>query len=369
MLQPMEWWTFDTFLRLRPAEPTDPYMLIVGIDESDISTIGTYPFPDAQLATLIEKLQTYQPRAIGLDIFRDLPVEPGHQQLVNLFQFSPNIIGIEKALPDARGKTIQPPPSLPAAQVGFIDLILDSDSALRRALVGTPTQSGDYKFSLPLLLAERYLLQEGFVLENGVQDTAAMRFGTTEFVRFHSNSGGYINADARGNQVLINYRSGKVPFHIVTFNQVMQGNVPKNWIHDHIVLIGMTATSVGDLKQTNAVNNSIFGSLGSIYGVEAHAHITSQMIHAVLQGRPWLTSWADSWEYIWIIGWGIVGISLGRFFMEPLKILLGLGFASLLLLEISFNALTVGCWVPIVPAFLVLLFNSAGLTASLFYRY
>ncbi|GAB4380386.1 MAG: hypothetical protein Kow00121_36530 [Elainellaceae cyanobacterium] len=365
-LQPLELWAFDSFLRLRPGEPVDEYIFIVGIDESDIASVGTYPVPDAQLASLIEKLQTYQPRVIGLDIFRDIPVEPGHQQLKQVFQTSENLIGIEQAVSEQKGYIIQPPPSLPPTQVGFADLVLDADSALRRALIGSPIEAGGYKFSLPLLLVERYLLEKELFLENGVQDQAAIRFGKTEFVRFRANSGGYVNADGNGNQFLINYRSGKTPFHQATLTEVMQGSVPSEWIRDRIVLIGMTATSAGDLIRTNAVDNANFGR---IYGVEAQAHITSQMIHSVLQGRPWLHAWSDLWEYGWVIGWGILGISLGRFFVSPFKLLSGLGVVGLLLVGISFAALMAGWWLPVVPAFLVLLFNSTGLTASLFYRH
>lgn len=364
-LQPAEWWALDHFLRVRPEEPIDKRILIVGIDEEDIHAIGTYPIPDAQLVQLIQKLQTYQPKAIGLDIIRDLPVEPGHQQLTQLFQTSKNIIGIETAVPDARGKLIQPPPNLPSTQVGFADLVRDSDGAVRRALIGTLAEE-DYKFSLPLLLTESYLADEGLVLENGSRDPDAMRFGTSEFDRFHPNSGSYVNADAGGNQFLINFRSSATPFRVVSLSEVIQSEIPDDWIRNRIILIGMMASSAGDLRRTNSIQ---YGDAGFIYGVELHAHITSQMLSTVLDKRPWLRVWDDGWDYVWILGWGILGISLGRFFITPLKILLGLGLASFILLTVCFYVFTLGWWLPIVPAWLVLILNGAGLTASLFYRY
>lgn len=359
LLQPLEWLTLGYLMRLRPAEPIDERILIVGINEDDIQAVGTYPIPDAEIAELIEALQAHQPRVIGLDIIRDQPVQPGYDQLNQVFQRYSNIVAIEQAIPDEMGKPIQPPPNLPPEQIGFADLVLDQDDVLRRALVGTPTDAG-YKFSLPLLLTERYLNQEGLVLENGIRDPEAMRFGNTELTRVHPNAGGYVDADTRGNQFLVNYRSGDEPFHMVSLSDVIHGNVPAEWIRDRIVLIGMTAISVGDSKRT---------TIGTMYGVTAHAHISSQMLNSVLQNRPWFHVWADEWEYVWIIGWGIVGISLARFLMAPLKILLSLGLASLLLIGISYTALLGGWWLPMVPALLGLVLNSAGLTASLFYRY
>ena len=40
--------------------------------------------------------QEYQPRAIGLDIVRDHPVELGHQELTAVFEKSKNLFVVEK---------------------------------------------------------------------------------------------------------------------------------------------------------------------------------------------------------------------------------------------------------------------------------
>jgi nitrate/nitrite-specific signal transduction histidine kinase len=95
----------------------------------------------------------------------------------------------------------------------------------------------------------------------------------------------------------------------------------------------------------------------------------SQIISAVLDGRPLLQVWSDGWEYLWIFAWGVFGISLGRLFQSPLKILVGLGMASIGLTGICYFGLILGWWIPLVPAILPLVFNGAGLTAGLFYRH
>ncbi|NEP29646.1 CHASE2 domain-containing protein, partial [Moorena sp. SIO3I6] len=127
VLESLEWIALDSFLRWRPEESIDKRILIVGINEQDIQGIGTYPIPDRDLASLLRKLATYNPRAIGIDIVRDLPVEPGYTDLVAAFQAINTVIGIEKALPDQDGNTINPPPTLPPEQVGFADVIPDAD--------------------------------------------------------------------------------------------------------------------------------------------------------------------------------------------------------------------------------------------------
>lgn len=96
-LQGLECVTLDSFLHLRPPEAIDNRVVIIGIDETDIRQLGTYPVPDRDLAKLLRTLQQYQPSVIGLDIVRDIPVEPGHQDLVAAFRDVPNLIAVEKS--------------------------------------------------------------------------------------------------------------------------------------------------------------------------------------------------------------------------------------------------------------------------------
>lgn len=358
LLQSLEWSTFDTLLRLRLAEPVDERILIIGINEADIRRIGAYPIPDQELAILLRRLQTYNPRAIGLDLFRDLPTEPGYVELVATFKASKNLIAIEKVLPDR----VSPPLVLPPEQIGFSDTIVDADGKVRRNLLGTPTAEG-YKFSLALRLAEKYLSAQGITLENGIRDHHAMRFGATELPRFFPNSGGYVRADAGGVQVLLNFRSSRERFRTLSLTDIKIGNFDPSWIRDRIVLIGINSPGV-DQKNTSAIATA---NSGLIYGVEYHAHAISQIISAVLDQRPLIKTWADGWEYVWIISWGILGISLSRLTQSPWKNLLSVGLACIGLAVCSIILLGWGWWVPVAPALLVLALNGVGLTA--FYQY
>ena len=94
LLQGLEWKMLDTLLRWRPAEATDERVLIVGINEEDIQRLGTYPVPDGVLADTLKALNTHQPRAIGIDIFRDHPVEPGHAALMETLATMPNVVAV-----------------------------------------------------------------------------------------------------------------------------------------------------------------------------------------------------------------------------------------------------------------------------------
>jgi CHASE2 domain-containing sensor protein len=369
-LQLIEWVTLDSFLRLRPSEPIDKRVVIVGIDEEDIRRIRNYPIPDREIAQLLLTLQKYQPRVIGLDIVRDIPVEPGHAELVAAFKDIKNLIAVEKVLP----VPIQPPPGLRPEQIGFADVLSDDDGKVRRAILGTnrPEDDKKYAFSLPLRLAEVYLKAKGIKLSNGICDRSAMRFGSTELPRFFSNSGGYVRTDDFGVQLLLNYRNGRKRFRTLSLkdiNDIEAGNGNPKVLHDtfggRIVLIGVTAPSIKDFINTSAIPN--LQPPGKIYGVEFHAHVASQIVSAVLDRRPVLKTWSQSWEYLWIVSWGVLAIYLGRLTKSPLKNLVYVAVVSLGLVGIGYAFIVQGWWIPVAPALLLLVINGAILSA--FYQY
>ena len=361
--QLLEWRALDTFLQWQPVEALDDRILLVGIDEQSIRTVGTYPIPDEQLAHLLKTLQHHQPRVIGLDLFRDLPVEPGHAELVAVMREMDNLIGIERIITPS----VAPPPNLSPDQVGFVDAFLDADGRQRRALLGIQTEEG-FRFSLTLLLAKAYLEADNIVLANGLRDPSTMRFGKAELPRIRANFGGYVgtNAGAGDVQILLNFRNGANVFQVVTLQDVLKGNFEPEWVRDRIVLIGSTSPSVQDYFSV-ATSSSVEQDSGFVYGLEIQAHATSQIISAAIDQRPLINTWPSWVEYLWILGWGIAGIGFAGYLRSPLRSLLGVAISAIGLTGMSYLALMAGWWIPFVPAVISLLLNSAGLAA--FYQY
>lgn len=363
-LQFLEWTAFDRLMRLRPEETVDERILIVGINEDDIRKIKKYPIPDKEIALLLRELKTYKPAVIGLDIYRDLPVEPGHTELISTFKDVKNLIAIEQILPGIQGKTVNPPPSLPESQIGFADAIIDEDGKLRRSLLAASDSQDNWRFSFPLKLAEKYLENKGITLENVEGDDYGLRFGFTELVRFKPNFGSYINADVGGTHILINFRSHPQPFEIVSLQDVLEKRVEPNKIRNRIVLIGMTSPSIKDYFTSEAIKSQ---HSAFIYGVEIQAHILSQIISAVEDDRVLLKTWLEGWEYVWIIAWGCIGIVLARTIRSPLKLLLIVIVISLFLIWFSYQLLIFGWWIPLVPPLAIFIIN--GLVLAAFYQY
>ena len=369
-LQVVEWMAFDQTLRSRPVESADSRIVIVGISEDDIKTVGKYPIPDAKLAKLLQRLQRDQPRAIGIDIFRDLTTGSSRVELAQVLSNSSNIVGIEMAL--SPNLTVKPPPELSLERVGLADAVMDSDGKLRRSLLASKVD-GKTRYSFALLLAAMYLQSQNITLQHGSRASDPIQFGTVALPRFVKNTGGYVNAKAGGNQMLLNFRTSSQPFTIVSLTDVLNNKVPSDLIRDRIVLIGMTAPSVNDIFMTSATQGTLLSNTLDnaeqyqfIYGVEYQAHAISQMIHAVLEDRPLLRTWLSGWEYVWIVSWGLLGIALGLMLRSPWKTLLSLAISSLSLVLICYGLIILGWWIPLAPALLTLC--AAGLTTSFFDR-
>jgi CHASE2 domain-containing sensor protein/two-component sensor histidine kinase len=366
-LQFLELTLLDSFLRSRPAEPVDERILIVGIDDADIRQIGQYPIPDREIVSLLQTIQSHQPSVVGLDIFRDYTIPAGQTELADAFKQSKNWVTIDALELFSGDRQATPPPAtVPPEQVGFANALVDQDGFLRRSLLSAHDVNGEFRFSLTAQLAKRYLEAQGYPIDNGTQDSEAFRFGQTELHQVRANSGGYVGADDGGNQILINFRSGQRPFRIVSASDIRNGNFKPEWIRDRIILVGITSDVQKDLVNSAAI---VKDNPGLVPGVEVQAHAVSQIVSAVLDGRSLLNTLSDPWEYVWIVAWGLLGLSLGRISQSPMRILLGLGVTSVVLIGACYWAILWGWWLPIVPAFMAMFLNGAGLTTALFYRY
>jgi len=66
---------------IAPDEVSPPRVAVVEVSEQDIQNLGSYPVSDDDLANSIEALSNAGARAIGIDIYRDIPVPPGSEKL------------------------------------------------------------------------------------------------------------------------------------------------------------------------------------------------------------------------------------------------------------------------------------------------
>lgn len=345
VLQPVELWAFDRLLRSRPAEPIDSRLLIVGITEADIQAQQGASLSDATLDRLLTQLQAAQPRAIGLDLYRDFPVRSNQPRLARRLAQMPELIAVCKASdPDNNITGVAPPPEVPIDRIGFSDFWEDPDGVLRRQVLWmTPAPASictaPYAFSTQL--AFRYLNAQGITPR--FTPTGNLQLGDLVLPRLAAHAGGYQGINAQGNQILINYRPKVAQ---VTLAQVLSGQVKPEVMRDRIVLIGVISENSADVWSTP------YGTSPTdrLPGVMVQAQMISQILSAAIDRRPliWVWSWAGdtAWIGIWAIAGGLFAIG----FHHSIARLLAIGLGAIVLAAICFAVMCLQAgWLPLIP--------------------
>ncbi|HEY9809851.1 MAG TPA: CHASE2 domain-containing protein [Halomicronema sp.] len=356
LLQLLELSALDQFFRVRPQEKPDDKIVIVGVDESDLERLKVWPIPDDTLANLLEKIKKQNPRAIGLDIYRDLPVEPGHKNLKKVFETTPQLIGIQKVVGNGHDESVSPSPILARLKRSSAnDFPWDVDGKIRRGFLYLSDADKEMIFSLGFRLSLIYLEKEG-IEPVMMPDKVRIKLGKVTFSPFSSNDGGYVGAADQGYQVLLNYRGPKGTFKTVSLSQVLNNQVSPNLMRDKVVLIGSTAKSLKDYLLTPYSSN-LLTIPEPMAGVEVHANIISQIIGGALNGRPLLKTMSDPLEWVWILSWSFVGATLTchwRYKEGVAKISFSRTTGSILLyggvlVGVVYVAFLNAWWVPIIP--------------------
>ncbi|MFN4269186.1 MAG: CHASE2 domain-containing protein [Thermosynechococcus sp.] len=348
LLEPLELRVYDQWLRWRSTAATSQRLLIVQITEADIQTLKQYPIPDELLIQAVNELQKYQPKVIGIDIFRDFPVpdrfKPPTDVLPSLgrvMMTQPNTVIVCKVRSE-EDPGIAPPAGLPNEQVGFADIPIDNDGVVRRAILASQPEGGD-RCSTPqsfaLALARIFLgMNPQAVAQNRLE------LGTAHFQALTSNWGGYNNLDAAGFQILINYAHPIQPYETVTLKEVLTGQVLPSKVRDRAVLIGLTGSSSNDKflipitlpGQTNRLTP----------GVVVQAAILEDLLAAALDNRSPMGTWPQEAIVLWILVWSGLGaliIAKGhRWVIVPLLVVGGLGLSGL-----TFLLFLQGSWIPL----------------------
>ena len=208
----------------RPA-PGD--IVIVAIDDASVEAIGRWPWRRAVHATLLEKLAAAKPRATALDLVLTEPdADPAQDQLLAeaIAHAAPVVLPVAGAPPE--------PALRGGALLGAADPSVDPDGVLRH----TYLESGPPGVMYPHL-ALAMLRAGGDAVHPRVQaeadtDTSAGTFGQ------------------RNGELLIRYTGPPGTVRRVSYVDVLTGAVPASELTGRYVLIGMTATGLGDTLAT-----------------------------------------------------------------------------------------------------------------------
>ncbi|MDZ8259050.1 CHASE2 domain-containing serine/threonine-protein kinase [Nostoc sp. ChiQUE01b] len=351
-LQPWELRVYDQMLRSRPAQAPDRRILLVKITDEDLKR-EKWPISDRTINQLLKKIESYQPRIVGLYLFR-----PEDNNLAANLQNQDNIV--TTCLFSSLGRDeIPPPPNVPIDNVGFSDVVTDNenDQILRRSLLfaNSTDKKCTTSFTFGALIAIRYLEKQG--IEYDFTKKGDFLLGKNKILPLQPNSGGYQHLDTQGYQILLNYRHPNSLADQVTLTDVLNGRVNPNLFKDRLVIIGTTAANIppGGFYTPYSALPDQPARMPALF---IHAQIASQLISTVLDERPLIWYWPDWAELIWVWGWSLLGGVLAWRWQNPL-LLLVVGTITLFGLVVICIALFLQAgWIPLIPSALALVISS-----------
>lgn len=254
----------DMGMRLQ-ALPAHPDIAIVAIDDRSIESIGRWPWRRALHAQLVRQIAEQSPRALGLDIlFGEEDVDyPGDDLLlVRALEGSRNAV-----LPVARrGQSgMADLPLLPlrraAAALGHVQVQVDADGVTRGLFRREgPASSPWPHFSTALLCAED---------PDRPPCPTPMDAGAGEWVRAEPQ--------------ILAFAHGQPAFATYSYVDVLKGRLPPEALRNKYVLVGATATGLGDMFAAPVGPRS-----ERIAGVELIAHaLNAELAQSRIQPAPW----------------------------------------------------------------------------------
>jgi adenylate cyclase len=366
LLESVELTTYDGLIRMRPSDsPPDSRITLVTVTEADIPASGGWPLSDNVLAQVIEQIARHRPRAIGLDMYRDVPVAPGTEKLEQVLAGQPRVVAVMK-FGEGASSGVRPPPVLKdTEQVGFNDIVVDPGGVVRRGLLFLDDeQTSASAFALRLALL--YLHAEGVTAQPAPENPALLRLGRTTIQPLEPNDGGYVGVDARGYQFLLDFQGARKPFTSVDLTSLLAGSFDPALLRDKIVLIGVTAESIKDDFYTpfsRGLNANQY-----MPGVAVHAHIASQVLRMALDGQAPMRTLPDWQEWLWITFWSGAGALLAFGVRSPWRLAAAVAGGVLVLAGFDYLAFLRTWWIPLVPPVLAWLASAGIVIAYMSYQ-
>jgi CHASE2 domain-containing sensor protein len=378
LLQPLELSAYDMTVRARPLEKPDSNILVIGITNEEAQkekqnrTQPGFSLSDETLDRLLKKIEPYQPRTIGMDIYQDHEIDLNKYTAINKGFESGKLVAVCKTKGALKATTSDreeiPPPSA-ASWFGFGDTIDDEDKIVRRHLISGGRQANQREscnsgWSLSAVLLFNYLKLKdtditSFITNNKLEIGRKIRhplLGETLLQNssqyLMTSTGGYqgLSSNTGGHVILLNYRVSEknigrsileeaIPS--ITLNEILDLSEDKlkELVRDKIILIGVS-------EDPGDVVNTPYNI--EIPGVFHQAQMISQLINA--ENRPLF--WANPFgvDVLIVMLFSTGGAVLVCFVNRNWVLISSIGVAIAILCYGSVSLLAVyGCWFPLAP--------------------
>jgi diguanylate cyclase (GGDEF)-like protein/PAS domain S-box-containing protein len=315
-------------------------VVIVAIDEQSLAALGPWAWPRSVHAGLVRRLIAAGARTIAFDIafIESDPRSPSDDVLFAqaMGEHGSVVLPILHEELSFRGQVVEALPSAPlieaAAALGHVDLEYDHDGVVRRTFlkagVGTPHWPA-------LALAAVQIFRHGILPRIPV--TRAERNKPISPFKW-----------VRDEVILIPFAGPPGHFSRVSYVDVLDGNFEEDRFRDRLVLVGVTATGLGDRLIVP------FGRPDwTMTGLEVHANVIDALLQQIFVrplGSPWVAALACGITMLAVLLCEIV---------RPRWIIF-LGVPALVALATTIAMSVANVWIPPSTAFLGLVLSFAS---------
>ena len=356
-LQYIELAALDRFFQLRPPETLTERIVIVAVEEKDVSEVG-YPIAENKLVEVLENIKKQKPAIIGLNLVRN-SVGP---ELMNFLLATPNLIGVEQVSGSFNGYKgrINSIPFLQQTQrTGGIALAVDRvDGRIRRGYLYPYRRDGSAQSRIPSFswaIAQKYLEPKKIKISAGRDGWLQLQ--QVELKGFEPWDGGYADYQDDAYSIIVNWMpSGSFPQFSVS--DILNGVVEADAFKNRIVLV--ESRVVGSASYTIPYSGKQ-RAYQPVSSSEIHANVINHILAAVLDNRPVIWTLPESQEFLFLMSWLAVLASTIFIFRKssPWKLALAslMSGAIISVVVWQFNFLVFvnyGGWLPLIPILLAI---------------
>ncbi|MCU7906980.1 MAG: CHASE2 domain-containing protein [Candidatus Thiodiazotropha sp. (ex Epidulcina cf. delphinae)] len=252
---------YDLQMGVMTRPPADD-VVIVAVDEKSLEALGRWPWSRQVHAELVDRLTQAGARAIVLDILfaESDRIDPEADiQLIQSIAASERVF--MPVIPEQHRQDDMPVESMPlpalsnvAAGLGHVHMDLDADGIARGVFLYEGLGQAYWPHLMLTLL--NWLQPE----EGRLQSTpVSMQAPSTHLIGRHTHR-------------LIPFSGPAGHYHRYSYSQILEGDFPPDLFRDRIVLVGITATGIGDALPTPVSGHGVL-----MPGVEINANILDSL--------------------------------------------------------------------------------------------
>jgi CHASE2 domain-containing sensor protein len=330
-------------LKTQPIQHSEKSPIrVIGITPQDTEKYGQNNIiSDRPLADLLAKINKYHPKAIGLDIFRDLPQPDaaGYQQLIQQLGKLSNLavicnIGENELVDQQVVPSIAAPRHSATQTIGYADALgQDPDKIIRRYLLKVPTRStSDCK------------TEQSFAGQLAQKVSPKPSPGQ----RLNQGFGSYQTGakEAIDRQILINFHPSTQTITPYSLQEILYLNSESELqqiFKDSVVFIGYNFPSLSPVEKDRHPT-----PIGPQTGVMLHVHVFRQL----LGSTPLISSWSQGVEYLWIGLWGSLTTMVFWRWRSPMIRVMLLAMILGSIYGLAYAAFLQSLWIPLLPPLL-----------------